>query len=236
MKIVLTHHFTDDERKRIGRLLGVKRMASRTELIQLVSAAVREEIVRAEQVDNERQTDPGDVPGQLGLFVTETNSDTPAAEVSDTKPATTDDESWRKVTVKDLGISDAIADKLAANEPMLDSLGAIVDYTTAGKRLTDIAGIGAAKAEAIDEAVTKYFADHPRPAPKRDESWKATMLTEIGVTGDQAEAFWNHTTPLMTLGEIADWLDRDGNKLSNIGALEESTIKKVLDAIEKARQ
>lgn len=155
-------------------------------------------------------------------------SEQPAPEV--------DDESWRKVTVKDLGISDAIGEKLAANEPMLTTLGEIVDYTTAGKRLTDIAGIGAAKAEAIDEAITKYFADHPRPAPKRDESWRATMLSEIGVTGEQAEAFWNHEPPMGTLGEIADWLDRDGNKLSNIGALEESTIKKVLKAIETARE
>lgn len=72
MKIALTHHFTDAERKCIGRILGVKRMASRTELIQLVSASVREEVVRAMVVDNERQTGPGDVPGQLGLFVTET--------------------------------------------------------------------------------------------------------------------------------------------------------------------
>lgn len=76
MKIALTHHFTDAERKCIGRILGVKRMASRTELIQLVSASVREEVVRAGQVDNDRQTDPGDVPGQLGLFVTETKDNT----------------------------------------------------------------------------------------------------------------------------------------------------------------
>lgn len=72
MRIALTHHFTNADRKCVGRILGLKRMATRTELIQLVSAAVREEVVRAEQVDNDRQTDPGDVPGQLGLFVTET--------------------------------------------------------------------------------------------------------------------------------------------------------------------
>ena len=73
MKIKLTFHFTDECRLAIGRLLGVKRMAKRTELIALCSAAVREEVVRAQIVDGDRQTDPGDVPGQLGLFVTETN-------------------------------------------------------------------------------------------------------------------------------------------------------------------
>lgn len=72
MKIALTHHFTDAERKCIGRILGFKRMASRTELIAMVAATIREEVVRATIVDNERQIDPGDVPGQPGLFVTET--------------------------------------------------------------------------------------------------------------------------------------------------------------------
>lgn len=190
----------------------------------------------AQQDELNRFIDELEQPRPPTLFDDAAKPESEESEDANAAPAALDDESWRKVTVKDLGISDAIADKLAANEPMLDTLGAIIDYTTAGRRLTDIAGIGAAKAEAIDEAITKYFADHPRPAPKRDESWRATMLSEIGITGDKAEAFWNYEPPMGTLGEIADWLDRDGNKLSNIGALEESTIKKVLNAIEKARQ
>lgn len=75
MKISLTHHFTDAERKCIGRILGHKRPATRTELIQAISASVGAEFALAREFDRNRDTDVArDVPGQLGLFVTETKN------------------------------------------------------------------------------------------------------------------------------------------------------------------
>ena len=74
MKIKLAFTFTPELRKIIGRILGHKRPATRTELIQVVTASVTAELVKAEEFDNLRDTDRmKDVPGQLGLFVSETN-------------------------------------------------------------------------------------------------------------------------------------------------------------------
>ena len=145
-------------------------------------------------------------------------------------------EVWRAVTPTELGIKEAICEKLADSNPPLATLGAIVDYITRGGRLIDVKGIGEAKATEIEDAMNRYWESHREESQPKDESWRATMLSEIGVVGEQVEALWNHAPPMQNLGEIADWLDRDGNTLSQIGALEEMTIKRILDAIDKARK
>lgn len=75
MKIALTFHIDDQLRAAVGRILGHKRPATRTELIQAISASVGAEFALAREFDRNRDTDVArDVPGQLGLFVTETKN------------------------------------------------------------------------------------------------------------------------------------------------------------------
>lgn len=71
-----------------------------------------------------------------------------------------EDDAWRAVSLDTLGIRGKLADTLC--EANLPNLGAIADYTAAGKLLTDIEGVGAAKAEKVEEACAAYWAANPR--------------------------------------------------------------------------
>lgn len=62
---------------------------------------------------------------------------------------------WMSVPVDTLGLPAGIVAALA--EADIDTLGKIADYTAAGKRLTDIANIGTAKAEKIENACAEYW-------------------------------------------------------------------------------
>lgn len=71
-------------------------------------------------------------------------------------------EEWRKTTIEDLGITGALAETLV--EAGLKTLGDITDHTKDGKPLTDIQGIGPAKAEKISDLCAKYWETHPVPS------------------------------------------------------------------------
>jgi len=66
-----------------------------------------------------------------------------------------EDDSWRGVPVAKLDIKPTLAVLLADRH--LSTIGHIADWTAGGKELTDIQGVGAAKAEAIEEALTKFW-------------------------------------------------------------------------------
>ena len=70
-------------------------------------------------------------------------------------------DAWRDTPIEMLDrLSETIC--LRLREHALKSIGDIADYTAEGKLLTDLAGIGQAKAEVIEDALTKYWEDHPR--------------------------------------------------------------------------
>jgi len=84
--------------------------------------------------------------------------DSPAEEP--TAAAEVADEAWKQVGLDSLGITGKLAETLT--EAGLSTLGKIADYTASGKQLTDIDGVGPAKAEKIEEACTEYWAANPR--------------------------------------------------------------------------
>lgn len=86
------------------------------------------------------------------------SSDDPIEETA-THVASTD-ESWRAVKIQETSIPTAIC-KILNEDNQLYTLGQIADYTTE-YALTNLTKIGQAKAERIEEALTEYWADHPR--------------------------------------------------------------------------
>jgi len=77
------------------------------------------------------------------------------------------DEAWKAVPLAELGLTGKLAESLT--EAGLTTLGAIADYTASGKLLTDIAGIGPAKAEEIEKACEVYWERHPRTEPVTED-------------------------------------------------------------------
>jgi hypothetical protein len=78
------------------------------------------------------------------------------------KPAAAPDEDpprWRATSLDDLGILGETADHLASANIM--TLGAIIDFTKSLK-LTDINGVGEAAAKEIQDAVRRYWTEHPQ--------------------------------------------------------------------------
>lgn len=71
------------------------------------------------------------------------------------KPAPPTDESWRKVNIKELKLGDKIQDNL--EDAGLFTIGQIADFTAKDQGLTDIGGIGPAKAQKIEDALTEFW-------------------------------------------------------------------------------
>ena len=66
-------------------------------------------------------------------------------------------DAWRSIPISDLGLTKAIAKRLA--DAGLSTVGKIADHTNAGKRLTDVPGIGEGKAEQIADALERLWAE-----------------------------------------------------------------------------
>lgn len=81
--------------------------------------------------------------------VAEATTDAPAGDPDD-------DESWRDVEVGELKIPTGIVDKLIEAE--LETVGKLANWTASWKLLTDIGGIGQAKAEKIEQALVEFWA------------------------------------------------------------------------------
>ena len=79
---------------------------------------------------------------------------------SDVTSATKGDDAWRNVPIADLGLKAKVLAALA--DVGISNIGGISDWS-AKKPLTDIKGIGEAKALDIDEALTRYWKEHPQP-------------------------------------------------------------------------
>ena len=70
---------------------------------------------------------------------------------------------WRGVPLCDLGIADTVLEKLAEYDPPLTTIGELSDFTAGDGRLTDIPGVGDAKAEVIEQALEKFLAEQNQP-------------------------------------------------------------------------
>lgn len=83
------------------------------------------------------------------------------------KPAEAqDDESddWKATTTAELGLPVPIVTLLDAHNPAIRTLGDIADFTASGGQLTDIKGIGEAKATKIEDACNAFWGRYGRPA------------------------------------------------------------------------
>jgi hypothetical protein len=64
-------------------------------------------------------------------------------------------EAWREVRLDTLGFSSAILENLT--EANLETIGQIADWTSSGSRLVNIAGVGPAAAEKIEDALEAFW-------------------------------------------------------------------------------
>lgn len=86
--------------------------------------------------------------------------------IADWMPDKTDDEAskseptnWREVPISSLNLPTPITEALT--EARFFTLGTIADLTAKGKPLTEIPGIGSAKAEKLEAAINRWWVDHP---------------------------------------------------------------------------
>lgn len=123
----------------------------------------------------------------------------------------TDDDSWRSVTLDYLDIPARIVQSLL--EATINTLGDLADFTTSGKKLTEIKGIGKAAAEKITEAAEDYHRERlasqgatevEAVEPTIDEVADA-VVAEMNeqLEGDSAPIDSDHTTDV-------DLLDSNG--------------------------
>lgn len=70
--------------------------------------------------------------------------------------AVSDADSWKSVRLDTFGLSQALLTKLA--DAGLETMGQVADYSSAGKKLVDIKGIGAGAATKIEKAMDVFWA------------------------------------------------------------------------------
>ena len=70
-----------------------------------------------------------------------------------------EDQSWREVSIEDAGIPEKLCAFLLENKPPLETLGDLADWSDKHKKsLTDVTGIGPAKATQIEDALVEFWA------------------------------------------------------------------------------
>lgn len=159
----------------------------------------------------------------------------------DEDEAAADDETWRDAPIDDLvgcGLKAGIAQLLA--EKNITTIGKLADYTSNGyDRLTDIEGIGAGKAEQIDEALQAYWVKHPRklkpdaqPAAN-SEPWRDELFSAYIETKKTLNALSN--AKLESIGAMEDYFT-GGGTLGQIEGLGSKSFTEILAAIDAAKK
>jgi ERCC4-type nuclease len=92
------------------------------------------------------------------------------------------DDSWRVVPFTLLNLPQAIVEKLYEAE--LATVGQLADWTAAGRELTDIPGIGPAKAEKIEEAMEAFWSVRTDSAESAAAEAAPTADAGDGPAGD----------------------------------------------------
>lgn len=100
--------------------------------------------------------------GSATPSVAEEKNDNAAAEEESqaAEPSQTPDESWREVEISSLDIADSLATKLY--ESSIETIGDLTDWQSSGKQLTDIKGVGQAKADKIADAMEAFWKANPQ--------------------------------------------------------------------------
>lgn len=103
-------------------------------------------------------------------------------------PATTtrnpDDNSWRDEPIENLNIPETLVGKLM--QAGIEDIGGLADWSSSGKRLIDIAGVGAAKATKIEEAMDEFW---------KTWQWAASEREEVAeVAGEEADVATDEAT------------------------------------------
>lgn len=167
---------------------------------------------------------------QLEALIRETTKDYP---LFDSEPEPQDPEAWRVCSVTELekfGTTGNITVKLM--DASIPTIGALADWSTAGKLLTDIPGIGESKAEAIQQALEQFWATHRTDAsiveelpdggdvePPSGGSWREVPLARI-LTENQELALLLEADDVITVGDITDFL-ANGDLLSELEIADE---------------
>lgn len=106
------------------------------------------------------------------------------------KPAPVEPEAWREIAIDILethGLSHAIVEKL--DEAGFHTIGHLADWTKADNLLTAIEGIGAKKAEKIEESLTSFWASQaPAADAVVDEHLEEIESAADAESNGQAEA------------------------------------------------
>jgi len=149
---------------------------------------------------------------------------------------------WRSVPVEDLEVHEltpAISRLLVKAE--LSTIGAIADHTAADKRLTDIPGIGEAKAEKIEKALDGFWTDRNAATSKPEAEVGKSEVQEYcdltvaalevhGLPVAIVKALWD--AQLTTLGELQAFIDAKHN-FAFIVDLSEDDVPLIFDALER---
>jgi hypothetical protein len=183
---------------------------------------------------------------ELPLFdraaLTAKNRTEPVAEtsVAEKSAPARPDESWRLVPVAVLegfGLSVGVTAKL--KDAGLYSIGSIADWTASGKRLTDLAGIGETKADAIEWALAGFWEarrteekhlagelggkvvieestpdDGPVVSPADRPAWRAIRFDSLpGLSREMICVLASDVGE--TVGDLVSWL-KDGNSIPDL--------------------
>ena len=133
------------------------------------------------------------------------------------------DEAWRTVPIETLqqyhdGFSDSLVGKLL--EYPLKTIGDLADFGKSEfNQLTNIKGIGEAKAEIIEASLEEYWKANPvgQDGEDVDEPWRTVpigALQQYRLSGAVTKGLQEHE--IKTLGDLADFRKSEFNKLTDI--------------------
>ncbi len=164
------------------------------------------------------------------LMASENDKDRPLFEQLEREPEA-QPEPWRDDTWADLeGIGKSTADKLDGHE--LCTVGNVLDFLAEAGKLTDLDGVGDAKAFAINEVIGQHV--KTRKAELRDaaEPWRALEVDAIGLPA--AVAAFLLAEGIEIIGQIVDHLEQ--YELTDIAGIGQAGAKTITEAIERVKE
>ena len=171
------------------------------------------------------------------------------------------EQEWRDIPVEALGHHGLLLRlRRKLIEADLSTIGAIADFTAADRRLIDIPGIGEAKAEKIESALEKFWAERNKqnmvgpevtlkitpaddpvePDAETDkpdsQGWREASVNDLEIHGLSKEiikSLWD--AQLTTLGELKAYLDSDYT-FSDIVGIGQKEMVVIVDTFERFRE
>lgn len=141
------------------------------------------------------------------------------------------DEAWKAVTLLELGITGKEAEILT--DAKLTTLGKIAAYTSSGKELTGLAGIGAEKAEAMSQKMENYWAMNPQESGDEsllewteeidDDGFSCTAISQYG--GEHEKLEYQITEHTNSNGDVVYMLSCDPDTNDEFSTLDQAKVK-----------